>query len=78
VKITTDTDLCIGAGQCALTAGELFDQDAEGIVVLLNPRPPAEHAGAARRAAAYCPSGAISLTYTESRTARMHAEQGER
>jgi len=60
MKITADRPVCIGAGQCALVAEELFDQDDEGFVVLLED----EYAGA-RRAAALCPARAIVITESE-------------
>ncbi|MFF3441555.1 ferredoxin [Streptosporangium sp. NPDC002721] len=62
MKITTDTERCIGAGMCALTAPEVFDQsEDEGTVVLLDETPPPELHAAARRARQLCPSGAISV-----------------
>jgi len=65
MKITADRPVCIGAGQCALVAEELFDQDDEGFVVLLEDEPePSQYAGA-RRAAALCPARAIVITESE-------------
>ncbi len=61
MRIIADASACVGAGQCAVVAGELFDQDDEGIVELLEETPgPADHA-AARRAASLCPAHAITL-----------------
>jgi ferredoxin len=57
--VHADRDLCIGAGLCVLTAGAVFDQDDDGIVVVLEVEVPAEHADAAARAVASCPSGAL-------------------
>ena len=59
VGITADRDVCIGAGMCVMTAPEVFDQDDDGIVVLLEGEIPAEQADAAVRAVANCPSGAL-------------------
>jgi ferredoxin len=59
MKITADRDVCIGAGMCVMTAEEVFDQDDDGIVVVLEVEVPAEHADAAARAVASCPSGAV-------------------
>ncbi|GII53786.1 ferredoxin [Planotetraspora thailandica] len=62
MKIKADTGVCVGAGMCALTAPEVFDQSEEdGTVVLLQPEPPASREAAARRAVQLCPSGALSL-----------------
>lgn len=62
MKFTVDRDRCIGAGNCVMNAPELFDQDDDGIVVLL----PAAGGGAvpdgnaeAEWAVASCPSGAL-------------------
>ncbi len=60
VHVHADRDVCIGAGMCVLTAGAVFDQDDDGIVVLLDEHPSDE--AAVREAVANCPSGALSLT----------------
>ncbi|GFG81485.1 hypothetical protein MPRG_47610 [Mycobacterium paragordonae] len=45
-----------------MNAPEVFDQrDEDGVVVLLNPNPPAEQAEATRKAAAFCPALAIHI-----------------
>ena len=61
MRITTDTGRCIGAGQCALTAPELFDQDQDAVVVLVADRADGALLDAAREAADLCPARAISL-----------------
>jgi ferredoxin len=62
MKISADTTACIGAGQCALVAGELFDQDDDGIVTVLDDEPAEAQYPNARRAASLCPARAITLT----------------
>ncbi|MEU6408093.1 ferredoxin [Microbispora sp. NPDC046933] len=60
--VAADTRVCVGAGQCVLAAPDVFDQDAEtGLVVVLDEAPPAPLAGAVRRAAHRCPSGAVTV-----------------
>jgi ferredoxin len=59
MKIEADRDVCIGAGMCVMTAEDVFDQGDDGIVVVLEVEVPAEHADAAARAVASCPSGAL-------------------
>jgi ferredoxin len=59
MRITADRDVCIGAGMCVMTAEEVFDQGDDGIVVVLEVEVPPEHADAAARAVAACPSGAL-------------------
>ena len=60
VHVHADRDVCIGAGLCVLTAGAVFDQDDDGIVVVLDERP--TDVAAVQEAVANCPSGALSLT----------------
>jgi ferredoxin len=59
VQVHADRDVCIGAGLCVLTADTVFDQDDDGIVVVLDERP--SDIATAREAVANCPSGALSL-----------------
>lgn len=60
MKVTVDEDKCCGAGQCVMIAPEVFDQrDEDGIVVLLEAEPGAEHHAAVREAVSVCPASAI-------------------
>ena len=59
VRVEANREVCIGAGMCVLTAPAVFDQDDDGIVVLLTAEVPEEEAGRVRRAVANCPSGAL-------------------
>ncbi|MEV1174320.1 ferredoxin [Nonomuraea sp. NPDC049784] len=62
MEIKADTTVCIGAGMCALTVPEVFDQsEDEGTVVLLQKVPQEELEDGVRRAVTLCPSGAISI-----------------
>ncbi|MEJ3658642.1 ferredoxin [Actinomycetes bacterium KLBMP 9759] len=61
MRVTVDGDRCIGAGQCVLAAPEVFDQDDDGTVVLLQDRPPAELHGVAQQAAQLCPAMVIGV-----------------
>ncbi|MFF0739547.1 ferredoxin [Streptomyces sp. NPDC004111] len=63
-EVRVDRDRCIGAGMCALTAPDVFDQDIEdGLVLLLRTRLPHTdpELEAAREAAGMCPAEAISV-----------------
>ncbi|TMR97016.1 ferredoxin [Nonomuraea basaltis] len=63
MEIKADTTVCIGAGMCALTVPEVFDQsEDEGTVVVLKSPVPEELEDAVRRAVTLCPSGAISAS----------------
>lgn len=61
LKVHVDEHKCIGAGQCVLRAPKIFDQREDGIVILLDPAPPAELHEAARKAADLCPAEAITI-----------------
>ncbi|GAA2354037.1 ferredoxin [Streptomyces violaceusniger] len=62
MRITTDTDRCVGAGQCVLAAENVFDQnDEDGRVVLLVDSPDESLGLAVRDAANLCPARAITL-----------------
>ncbi|GAA0469295.1 ferredoxin [Streptomyces stramineus] len=62
MDITIDRERCVGAGMCALTAPEVYDQDEEeGLAVVLTTALPPHQAGKARLAAALCPAGAITV-----------------
>ncbi|MFF5788975.1 ferredoxin [Streptomyces sp. NPDC012693] len=63
MEINVDRDRCLGAGMCALTAPEVFDQDEqEGRVLLLDALPPQERHAAVRIAAGVCPASVITVT----------------
>lgn len=62
MRITVQKDACVGSGQCSLVAGSLFDQDDDGIVMLINSQPAAAEEPAAKKAASLCPSRAISVS----------------
>ena len=61
MKVSADRELCIQAGNCVMVASEVFDQDDEGIVVILAEDVTGEAAEHAREAVKLCPSSALSL-----------------
>ncbi|MEU4210836.1 ferredoxin [Streptomyces sp. NPDC026206] len=61
MRITVDTDRCVGAGQCVLTAPAVFDQDDDGLVVVLNPEPDDSETEAVRQADDLCPARTITV-----------------
>ncbi|MEU2660833.1 ferredoxin [Streptomyces sp. NPDC007325] len=61
VRIAIDPDLCMGAGQCALVAPEVFTQDDDGFGTVLPGREDGEGATLVREAVRACPVQAISL-----------------
>ena len=62
MKIRIDDSKCVGAGQCVMTAPEVFDQrEEDGVVILLVPTPPEQLHAAVREAAKLCPSRVITV-----------------
>ena len=62
MRVAADRDVCIGSGNCVLTAPTVFDQDEdEGLVVVLDSDLEPQDADDVREAVAHCPSGALRL-----------------
>jgi ferredoxin len=61
VKISADRDVCIQAGNCVMVADAVFDQDDDGIVVVLVEDIPEEEEEHAREAVKLCPSQALRV-----------------
>ena len=65
IKIHVDQDECIGAGQCVLTAPQVFDQrEEDGVVVLLQDHADNGLEASVRKAAKLCPARAIRVEET--------------
>ncbi|MFI5974660.1 ferredoxin [Streptomyces sp. NPDC051452] len=63
LRISVDRERCCGAGMCALSAPDVFDQrDTDGRVVLLERFAPRESEKSVRIASENCPCKAISVT----------------
>lgn len=60
MRVTIDRSKCVGSGNCMMTAPEVFEQDDDGIVVLLNAAPPESQHAAVRQAVELCPARVIS------------------
>lgn len=63
IGIGIDRERCIGAGQCALTAPEVFTQDDDGFSELLEGREDGAGSPLVREAARACPVGAITVPH---------------
>ena len=62
MKVIIDQEKCVSAGQCVLSAPDVFDQrEEDGTVVLLAENPADELADDVREAATICPARAIAL-----------------
>lgn len=62
MRVSVSTDKCCSAGQCAMVAPEVFDQDdVDGRVILLVEEPDESLHAAVQDAVARCPAHAITL-----------------
>lgn len=61
MRVIADRTKCCGGGQCVLSAPGVFDQDEDGIVLLLREIPDAGEEADVRKAAHVCPSRCIEL-----------------
>ena len=61
MKIRTDVEACVGAGQCVLLAPTVFDLDDDGKVVVLDEQPSADRRDEVENAAVACPAFAIEI-----------------
>ncbi|MFV2198400.1 ferredoxin [Nocardiopsis sp. LOL_012] len=61
LRLSADPDACAGAGQCVRAAPDLFDQDDDGLVLLLAGDVPPGSRARALDAVDLCPSGAIAI-----------------
>ncbi|GAA0361612.1 ferredoxin [Streptomyces blastmyceticus] len=61
IRISIDSDLCVGSGQCAMTAPSVFTQDDDGYGAVLPGREDGGGDPLAREAARACPVQAIAV-----------------
>ncbi|MEV5278027.1 ferredoxin [Streptomyces sp. NPDC051994] len=61
MRIGIDQDVCIGAGQCVLTAPDVFTQNDDGFSELLAGREDGAGSPLVREAARACPVQAITV-----------------
>ncbi|BBX05087.1 ferredoxin [Mycolicibacterium moriokaense] len=62
MRAQADRDVCIQAGNCVMAADAVFDQDDDGVVVVLVDEIPDDQLEHAREAVKLCPSQALRLT----------------
>ncbi|MGQ4599066.1 4Fe-4S domain-containing protein [Nocardia sp. R6R-6] len=62
LHVTADDDRCVCSMQCSAVAPAVFGHDEDGIVVVIDARPPAELQESVRRAVRVCPSAAIEIS----------------
>lgn len=79
MRLEVDEHRCVGAGQCAWVAPNVFTQRAsDGVVVLLQPVPPAADEPFAREAVELCPARAIRILDTPAATTATTPEETPR
>jgi ferredoxin len=61
MRIAADVSRCVGAGQCVLTAPDLFDQDYDGTVLVLRDEPTDDQMDVVAEAVRACPARAIAV-----------------
>jgi ferredoxin len=61
MQLEADRDACIASGNCVMVSAALFDQDDDGVVVLLTDEVPDDEADHAREAVKLCPASALRL-----------------
>ncbi|KQY08261.1 ferredoxin [Mycobacterium sp. Root135] len=61
MKLEANRDACISSGNCVMTSEALFDQDDDGVVVLLAEDVPEAEEDHAREAVDICPASALRL-----------------
>jgi ferredoxin len=59
MRLVTEPDRCVASGQCVLIAPQVFDQDNDGMVVLINEAPDAGDWAAVEESIRVCPAAAI-------------------
>ena len=61
MKLEANRDACISSGNCVMTSEALFDQDDDGVVVLLAEDVPEAEEDHAREAVKICPASVLRL-----------------
>ncbi|MDH6579484.1 ferredoxin [Kitasatospora sp. MAP5-34] len=61
LRVTADNETCVTSSLCVFRLPQVFDQDAEGRVVVLDPNPPAELRRDLLRARRGCPTRSIRV-----------------
>lgn len=61
MKITIDRDKCIASGACVIATPEVFAQDDDGIVIVLDEQPDSSLLDKVNEAAWACPAMVIEV-----------------
>ena len=60
LSVTADASTCVTSCMCVYRAPQVFDQDTDGLVVVLDPEPPAVLTEAVQQAERGCPTRSIT------------------
>ena len=60
MKVIVEADKCVASGQCVLLAPGVFDQDDNGIIMLLTDTPADDDRQLVRDAVRVCPAAVIT------------------
>lgn len=61
--VSADREICIQAGNCVMVAGDVFDQDDDGVVVVLADEVTGDAEERAVQAVNLCPAAALTLQH---------------
>ena len=61
MRVRADRDVCIGAGVCVMNSEAVFDQDDDGVVVVLTDEVSGDAEERAQQAVNLCPAAALAL-----------------
>ncbi|MFI6441249.1 ferredoxin [Streptomyces sp. NPDC050759] len=61
MKVELEADKCVASGQCVVAAMNVFDQDDDGIAILLTEQVGDDQVDDVKEAVAVCPAAAIRL-----------------
>jgi len=63
MRVQIERDKCIGSGACVIACPEVFGQDDDGLVVLLDDSPSPEFQDGVVEASRACPASVIWTTH---------------
>ncbi|MFE2046289.1 ferredoxin [Streptomyces sp. NPDC059477] len=61
MRVSAERDRCVGSGQCAMLSPEVFDQDDDGLVLILQEEPPEELREEVLQATDLCPARSLHV-----------------
>lgn len=62
MKVTVDSELCMGHGQCYAYAPDVYEPDADGFCIVLKPVTEGDDSKQAVEGAQACPESAITVS----------------